>query len=90
MERDGGRMFGGGLRDAEQHHGEFSELHGAGGGAKSGDGDGQGHQRGGREQVQLSKHHGDGRSSGDQCFCVTEFGFATGGEQPGVNGDGDE
>jgi hypothetical protein len=87
MECDGGRMFGGGLRDAEQHHAEFSELHGA---AESGDGDGQSHERGRREQVHHSKHYGDGRTSGDQCFCVTQFGFATGGEQPGANGDGDE
>jgi hypothetical protein len=83
-------MYGSGLRDAEQHHLEFSELHGAGSGAESGDGDGQGHERGRREQVQLSKHNDHWRTSGDQCFCVTQFRFATCGEQPGVNGDDDE
>jgi hypothetical protein len=90
VEYDGSRMFGGGLRDAEQHHLEFSELHGAGSSAESGDGDGQGHERGRREQVQLSKHHDYWRTSGDQCFCVTQFRFAICGEQPGVNGDDDE
>jgi hypothetical protein len=90
MECDRGRMFRGGLRDPEQHHAKFSELHGTGSGTESGEGDGQGHQRGRREQIQLSKHHGHGRTSGDQCFCDTQFGIATGGEQPGVNGDGDE
>ena len=83
-------MFGSGLRDAEQHHREFSELHGAGSSAESSDGDGQGHERGRRKQVHHSKHYGDGRTSGDQRFCVTQFGFVTGGEQPGDNGDGDE
>ena len=90
MECDGGRMFRDGLWDAEQHHAEFSELHGAGSGAESGDSDDQGHKRGRREQIQRSKHHGYGRTSGHQRFCDTQFGFATGREQPGDNGDGDE
>ncbi len=82
-------MFGAGLRDTEQHEREFGELHGAGSGAEPGDGDGQGHQRGRREQVHHGEHHGYGRA-GDQCFCVTQFSFAPGGEQPRVDGDGDE
>ena len=51
-------MFGVGLWDAEQHHAEFSELHGAGSSAESGDSDDQGDERGRWEQIQLSKHHG--------------------------------
>jgi hypothetical protein len=73
-------MFGVGLWDAKQHHAEFSELHGAGSSAESGDSDDQGDERGRREQIQLSKHHGYGGTSDDQCFCDTQLGIATGGE----------
>jgi hypothetical protein len=73
-------MFKGGLRDAEQHHAEFSELHGAGSGTESGDSNDQGDKRGRREQIHFRKHHGYGRTCVDQCFCDTQFSFATGGE----------